>query len=546
MVALISVGALAGSAAAQTPIYDYSVVRQHPHDPSAFTQGLVLENGILFEGTGLYGSSSLREVDLATGTVRRRVDLAGDYFGEGVTVFQGRLFQLTWREQVGFIYDAATFARLGQWSYEGEGWGLTHDGRHLIMSDGTNRIRFLDPVSLNTVRTIDVYDQGAPVAQLNELEFIHGEIFANVWLTDWIVRIDPATGAVVGRIDMSGLLPSGTAADVLNGIAYDPGSGHLLVTGKWWPTLFEVAITGGTNRSPTAASQSITLQEDAFRDLTLVATDPDNDALTYAIVQPPSHGSLSGTLPTVRYTPAANYFGGDTFTFRAYDATAESNVADVTITVAPVNDAPVAVGEAFTTPANATLTVPAAGVLGNDTDIDSATLAAVLASGPAHGVLTLNANGSFSYTPTAGYAGSDAFTYRASDGGVMSPPATVALTITPAPPTGAPLVSLSTTALACGNRAVGSSSAPQQVRVTNRGTAALGIGSITVTGLNPQDFARTTTCGASLAAGAFCDISVTFTPTVTGTRKATLTIVDTAAGSPHLVTLTGSGKKNGR
>ena len=180
----------ASSASAQTPVYGYSVVRQFPHDTSAFTQGLILENGSLFEGTGLYGSSSLRDVDLVSGAVNRRLNLDGAYFGEGITVFQGKLFQLTWREHTGFIYDPATFALLGQWTYASEGWGLTHDAQHLIMSDGTNRIRFLDPVSLTTVRSIDVYDQGSPVTRINELEYINGEIFANIWQTDLIARID--------------------------------------------------------------------------------------------------------------------------------------------------------------------------------------------------------------------------------------------------------------------------------------------------------------------------------------------------------------------
>ena len=436
---------------------------------------------------------------------------------------------------------------LGHWLYEGEGWGLTHDSQHLIMSDGTHRIGFLDPVSLGTVRTIDVYDQGSPVVRLNELEYINGEIFANVWQTDWMVRIDPATGTVVGWIDMSGLLPPGTSADVLNGIAYDAASGHLLVTGKFWPTLFEIAITGAPNNSPGASDLSVSLPEDTSRDITLVASDPDGDALTYAIVQPPSHGSVTGKLPAVRYTPTANYTGADAFSYRVYDGTAESNVATVWVTVTADNDSPVAVGEAYTTSANTTLSVATPGVLGNDNDIDSGSLSAVLASSPAHGALTLNANGSFTYTPASNYSGSDAFTYRASDDAATSAPATVTLTIAPAaPPSGTPTLSLSATSLSFGSQPVGSSSAARQVRLTNRGAATLGIGSITVTGLNPGDFARTTSCGASLAAGAFCDISVIFTPTANGGRKATLTILDTAPGSPHMVALSGSGKKGGR
>jgi len=185
----------------------------------------------------------LRQVDLATGTVLRKVDVPAQYFAEGMTLFQGKIFQLTWQSGVAFVYDPATFASIGQFSYSGEGWGLTHDSQYLILSDGTNQIRFIDPATFQTVRTISVVDnESAPVMRINELEYINGQIFANIWQTDTVIRIDPATGQVVGWIDLRGLLPAGTSADVLNGIAYDAASGHVLVTGKFWPTLFEITL----------------------------------------------------------------------------------------------------------------------------------------------------------------------------------------------------------------------------------------------------------------------------------------------------------------
>ena len=231
--------------------YGYEVVNRFPHDTSAFTEGLVYTGGALFESTGLYGSSTLRQVDLHTGAVVRSLTLASQYFGEGATLFQGKIFQLTWQQQTAFVYDAATFAPLGQFFYAGEGWGLTHDDRYLIMSDGTSQIRYVDPATFATVRTVSVHDPtGAPLTNINELEYINGEIFANIWLTDSVARIDPASGLIVGWINFAGLLPTGTNADVLNGIAYDDATGHLLVTGKLWPYLFEVRLTGGASASP--------------------------------------------------------------------------------------------------------------------------------------------------------------------------------------------------------------------------------------------------------------------------------------------------------
>lgn len=225
--------------------YTYEVVNTYPHDPRAFTQGLLFYHGSLLESTGLNGSSSLREVEWKTGKLLKQVSVAREYFAEGLTVIGSKAYQLTWRNGKGFIYDADTFRTLGEFTYTGEGWGLTTDGAQLILSDGSNRIRFLDPATFAVVRTIEVRDKGTPVDQLNELEYIRGEIFANVWQTNRIVRIDPATGAVRGTIDFSGLLPAAERApntDVLNGIAYDEEGDRLIVTGKLWPKLFEVRL----------------------------------------------------------------------------------------------------------------------------------------------------------------------------------------------------------------------------------------------------------------------------------------------------------------
>ena len=239
-------------ASAQPPVNSYEIVATYPHAQDAFTQGLVYENGRLFESTGLNGSSSLREVDLHTGAVLRRVDVPAAYFAEGMTLFQGKIFQLTWQSQVGFIYDPASFAKIGEFAYTGEGWGLTHDAQHLIMSDGTNSIRFLDPQTFQVVRTVAVVDHlGQPLNNINELEYINGEIYANIWQTDRIARINPANGAIIAWIDLTGLRTSG---DVLNGIAYDAATGHLLVTGKWWPSLFRINVVTTAGASPQITS----------------------------------------------------------------------------------------------------------------------------------------------------------------------------------------------------------------------------------------------------------------------------------------------------
>jgi glutamine cyclotransferase len=249
--------ATTANAAAKTneivPTYSYKIKNTWPHDRHAYTQGLIFLDGILWESTGQYGSSSLRKVELKTGKVIKQIAVPPKYFAEGMTVFHNKVFQLTWQEEKGFIYDPATFEKQGEFDYEGEGWGLTHDGQSLIMSDGTNRIRFLDPATLQTTRTVSVYDlTGAPVEKLNELEYIDGEIYANIWQTDRIVRIEPKSGKILGWIDLTGLLKTKDRSgeeDVLNGIAYDAEGKRLFVTGKMWPKLFEIEIVSNKERS---------------------------------------------------------------------------------------------------------------------------------------------------------------------------------------------------------------------------------------------------------------------------------------------------------
>jgi glutamine cyclotransferase len=257
--------------AAQGPqVYGYKVLNTYPHDPQAFTEGLIFHNGTLYESTGLYGQSSLRQVDLETGRVLQERRLSPQYFAEGLTTWNGQFLQLTWKSHLGLVWNLDNFTVVGTFAYPSEGWGITHDGQSLIMSDGTSILYFLDPQTFQEVRQIEVQDRGDPVALLNELEYINGEIYANVWKTDRIARISPETGQVVGWIDLSGLRdvepPDVELRDVepelldgepelldvdekarseeavLNGIAYDSAGHRLFVTGKLWPRLFEIQL----------------------------------------------------------------------------------------------------------------------------------------------------------------------------------------------------------------------------------------------------------------------------------------------------------------
>jgi len=223
----------------------YEIVHTYPHDSRAFTQGLIYVDGHLYESTGLNGRSSLRMVDLSTGRVLQNYDLPTEYFGEGLTDWGSTLIQLTWKAHKGFVYDRFSFSLLRTFPYEGEGWGLTHDKTQLIMSDGTSYLRFLDPRSFRETARIQVTDYDYPVENLNELEYVHGEIYANIWHTDKIVRISPRTGKVLGWINLSGIIDKreleGSDA-VLNGVAYDSKEDRLFVTGKLWPKLFEIKV----------------------------------------------------------------------------------------------------------------------------------------------------------------------------------------------------------------------------------------------------------------------------------------------------------------
>jgi glutamine cyclotransferase len=246
MACLLLLLALAGCACSEALAADsYRVVHSYPHDSGAFTQGLIYLDGHLYESTGLNGKSSLRAEDLETGSILSFHDVPRQYFAEGLTDWGNTLVQLTWETHVAFVYDRATFHLLRTFHFDGEGWGLTHDGKSLILSDGTATLRFLDPSTFKETRRITVQDHGKPVLQLNELEFIHGEIYANIWHEDRIARISPATGKVIGWIDLAGLLPANQRSSteaVLNGIAYDAAHDRLFVTGKLWPKIFEIKV----------------------------------------------------------------------------------------------------------------------------------------------------------------------------------------------------------------------------------------------------------------------------------------------------------------
>jgi glutaminyl-peptide cyclotransferase len=228
------------------PIYDVDVVHTYPHDVSAYTEGLFYLNGFLYESTGLEQHSTIRKVRIETGVVVQKIDVPAQYFGEGIVNWDGHLISLTWKSHVGFVYDLATLKVQRRFQYEGEGWALTQDGKQLIMSDGTPELRFLNPETLHETNRIRVTLDGKLLRNVNELEWVKGEIYANVWQTNWIVRIDPGDGHVLGVINLAGLLrPSDQVSgpdSVLNGIAYDAKGDRLFVTGKNWPKLFEIRL----------------------------------------------------------------------------------------------------------------------------------------------------------------------------------------------------------------------------------------------------------------------------------------------------------------
>jgi len=246
LLAMVLVSASSAQVApSRPPVYGFKVVNTYPHDAQAYTQGLIFRGGFLYESTGLNGRSSLRKVRIDTGQVVQQRAVDAQYFAEGLTEFGGRLIQLTWQSQTAFVYDLATFKPLQNFRYAGEGWGLTHDGARLILSDGTDTLRFMNPTTFREEKRVAVRDGATPVKDLNELEYVQGEIYANVWHTNRIARISPATGRVVGWIDLSGILPAVYQNDpegVLNGIAFDAEKNRLFVTGKLWPRLFEIKL----------------------------------------------------------------------------------------------------------------------------------------------------------------------------------------------------------------------------------------------------------------------------------------------------------------
>lgn len=225
----------------------YQIISTRAHDPTSYTQGFELSDGRLFESSGQYGESALREIDPASGKVLRKRPLAKTVFGEGMTFLNGEMWVITWKESTAFVFEKDTFKPLRSFTYHGEGWGLANDGRQLIMSDGSSTLKFINPADFSVTRTLEVKDGRGPVAMLNELEMVDGQIYANIYLTDRIARISPQTGQVTGWLDLSGLRrqlnPPGRA-EALNGIAWDKATGHLLVTGKYWPAMFEIKITG--------------------------------------------------------------------------------------------------------------------------------------------------------------------------------------------------------------------------------------------------------------------------------------------------------------
>jgi len=233
----------APSSSGSPTLYTYHIVKTYPHNTSAFTEGLVFSNGSLFESTGEYGMSSLRRVNLQDGTVQQEVFLPDRYFGEGLTTVNDSLVQLTWQEKTGFVYDKQTLALTGNFSYSTQGWGLTYNGSELVMSDGTSNLYFLDPVTYQKTGQVSVHSGGTPVTNVNELEYVNGSIYANIWHQQKIAIINQQTGAVTGWIDLTGIHQSNNIDDVLNGIAYDQQTSNLYITGKNWPNLYQITIT---------------------------------------------------------------------------------------------------------------------------------------------------------------------------------------------------------------------------------------------------------------------------------------------------------------
>jgi len=245
---VIAIGACSDSVPSSEndiPTYTYRVINTYPHDREAFTQGLVFDGSVLYEGTGLRGRSTLRCVDLESGNVLQMYELPAEFFGEGITLYSDKIIQLTWKSRIGFVYDKNSFELLRTFSYSTEGWGITYDGERLIMSDGTAMLYFLDVETLEYIGNVEVTGKRGPVIRLNELEYVNGEIYANIWKTDRIARIEPLTGRVTGWLNLEGLLSQEDfeePVDVLNGIAYDSKNNRLFVTGKLWPKLFEIEL----------------------------------------------------------------------------------------------------------------------------------------------------------------------------------------------------------------------------------------------------------------------------------------------------------------
>ncbi len=247
----ISTDAKPVSSDSSTPVYTYKIINTYPHSQESFTQGLVIDEGVLYEGTGVYRRSSLNKMNLKTGSVIKSTRLPDQFFGEGVTIYKDKIIQLTWMSGNGFVYDKKSLKLNNSFKYNTQGWGITHDGERLIMSDGTARLAFIDPVSFKKTGQVKVYDKGQPVANLNELEYIKGQVYANVWKTSNIAIIDPKTGQVKAWIDLEGLkdMAGGDNHEkTLNGIAYDVEAGRLFVTGKLWPAIYEIELVPLNNK----------------------------------------------------------------------------------------------------------------------------------------------------------------------------------------------------------------------------------------------------------------------------------------------------------